>query len=361
MKKFKISKLITFLIAIMIFSTWACIPKKSLHVSQGSPHQEGSFLKTAEIGSHVARSPLKDTMVVESHALNLRTGPSMESSILGVLKRGAQVTILNSNQKWVEVTTQEGRIGWVFSDYLTDARTSSGEEGREKIDTQNTDVQKDTSTSAAAGLPDRTIPKPAPPETADATKYDRENLPPPNAPESIDETKSAGPVETISKSAAAAATPPTREQEGVVFADPKGFFQLRYPVAWQKTHGLQYEVEQFRLQSPSTKLEFWVLNTKATDGYTLPQFYTDMVTPLKQLYGEDIEIRPLKEKESSDAGWLQGHVTLKSGDRATYDYVMTENAGRFWVIMEIQRPGAPQGETEALAKIKSTFSFSEEN
>jgi hypothetical protein len=61
------------------------------------------------------------------------------------------------------------------------------------------------------------------------------------------------------------------------------------------------------------------------------------------------------------AGWLQGHVTLRSGDQATYDYVMTEKAGRLWVIMEIQRPGAPRGETEALSAIKNTFSFSAKN
>ena len=150
-------------------------------------------------------------------------------------------------------------------------------------------------------------------------------------------------------------------QDDVVFADPQGYFELRYPIAWRKTHSLQYEVEQLQLQSPSNKMELWVLNTQNTDGYTLPQFYNDMVAPLKQLYGEDIEIRPLKASEASDAGWLQGQVALRSGDRATYDYVMTENAGRFWVIMEIRRPDAPQGETEALGAIKNTFSFSEKN
>ena len=317
----------------MILSTWACIPKKSLRIQQGKPYQGDSSSQPAKIDVHPVKSPLKETAVVASDALNLRAGPSMESPILGVLKKGTQVAIHNFHQKWVEVTTQEGRIGWVFSDHLTNVKTSSGEETRVKTDNQKTATQNNTPTTGGDPQPNRPPPKPEPPKA----------------------------VETVSNSSAASTNAPKLNQDDVVFADPQGYFELRYPIAWRKTHSLQYEVEQLQLQSPSHKMELWVLNTKNTDGYTLPQFYNDMVAPLKQLYGEDIEIRPLKASEASDAGWLKGHVTLRSGDRATYDYVMTENAGRFWVIMEIHRPDAPQGETEALAAIRNTFSFSSKN
>jgi hypothetical protein len=202
-------------------------------------------------------------------------------------------------------------------------------------------------------------PGPQSPKTADTTKSDREKPSPPNAAEKIDGKKSYGVVETVSNPSSGKSPGPN--QDGIVFADPQGHFEVRYPVEWRESHGLQYDVEQFRLQSPSTKLEFWILNTQKTDGYTLPQFYIDMVAPLKQLYGEDIEIHPLRNSEAPGAGWLQGHVTLRTGDRASYDYTMTENAGRFWVIMEIQRPGVPRDEAEALGAIKNTFSFSSKN
>lgn len=346
---------------MMILNTWACIPKKLLEVSQKSPHPGDDSSEAAEIDSQTVRSPLKGTAVVQSGALNLRAGPSMESPILGVLKKGTQVTILNSHLKWREVTTQEGRIGWVFSAYLTEVKTSSGEETHVKSDTQKTGTQTGTPTSGTTPQPDRTPPKPVPPKTADAAKPDRENHPPPDASGDTDSQKSHGAVETVSNVSAAAAKTPKQERGNVDFADPHGYFELRYPIDWHKTQGLQYEVEQLQLQSPSHKLELWILNTKNTDGYTLPQFYIDMVTPLKQLYGEDIEISPLKANAAAGAGWLQGQVTLRSGDRATYDYAMAENAGRLWVIMEIRRPGAPQGETEALTAIKNTFSFSSKN
>jgi uncharacterized protein YgiM (DUF1202 family) len=339
---------------MVVLSLWACIPKKSLRISQGSPPQIESAPQTADVDSQTVRSPLKDTAVVESEALNLRAGPSMESAVLGVLKRETRVTILNSHQKWVEVTTQEGRIGWVYSDYLSDFKTSEGQEVR-------AGDQSDTPTSGTAPPTEPAPPEPEPPSAAGTTRPEQETQPSPDAPVTIAAKKSDGAVEAVSDAAAAPLDAPQGERDDVVFADPQGHFEIRYPVEWRESHGLQYDVEQFRLQSPSTKLEFWVLNTLNTDGYTLPQLYTDMVAPLKQLYGDDIEISPLKEGEALGAGWLEGHVALRSGDQATYDYVMTEKAGRFWVIMEIQRPGAPRGETEALGAIKNTFSFSAKN
>jgi hypothetical protein len=299
------------------------------------------------------------TAAVECDALNLRADPSNEAPILGILTKGTQVVIHNSRRKWVEVSTQEGLTGWVSKSYLTGFETSPDEEPRLDATNPNTATQKTTPTSDrhSEGKPAPSGPQPL--KTADTTKPDQEKPSPPNAPKNIEGKKSYGMVETVSNPSTA--NSPGPGQDGVVFADPQGHFEVRYPVKWRESHGLQYDVEQFRLQSPSTKLEFWILNTKKTDGYTLPQFYIDMVAPLKQLYGEDIEIRPLRDSEAPGAGWLQGHVTLRTGDRASYDYAMTENAGRLWVIMEIQRPGAPRDEAEALGAIKNTFSFSSKN
>jgi hypothetical protein len=283
----------------------------------------------------------------------------MEAPILGILTKGTQVVIHNSRREWVEVSTQEGLTGWVSKRYLTGFETSPDEEPRLDAANPNTATQETTATSDRHSEGKPAPPGPQSPKTVVTTKPDQEKPSPPNAPENIEGKKSYGMVETVSTPSTANSPGPS--QDGVVFTDPQGHFEVRYPVEWRESHGLQYDVEQFRLQSPSTKLEFWILNTKKTDGYTLPQFYIDMVAPLKQLYGEDIEIRPLMDSEAPGTGWLQGHVTLRSGDRASYDYAMIENAGRFWVIMEIQRPGAPRGEAEALGAIKNTFSFSSKN
>lgn len=335
MKIFTIRKSLVFLAATVVLSTSACMPKKSLHTSPENPRQGNASSQAAEVGPHAARSAPMATAAVECDALNLRAKPSMEAPILGILTKGTQVAIHNSRRQWVEVSTREGLTGWVSKRYLTGFEASPDEKPRMEAETPKTTAQEITPTSDGNSEGQQTPSEPEPPKTADMPKPDRENHPTPNAP---------GP-----------------SQDGVVFADPQGHFEVRYPAKWRESHGLQYDVEQFRLQSPSTKLEFWILNTQKTDGYTLPQFYIDMVAPLKQLYGEDIEIHPLRDSEAPAAGWLQGHVTLRSGDRASYEYVMTENAGRFWVIMEIHRPGAPRGEAEALGAIKNTFSFSSKN
>lgn len=359
MKIFTIRKSLVFLAATMVLSTSACMPKRSLHISQASARQGNASSQAAEVGPHAARSVPTATAAVDCDALNLRAKPSMEAPILGILTKGTQVGIHNSRRQWAEVSTREGLTGWVSKRYLTGFEASPDELPRMEAETPKTTAQETTPTSDGNSEGQPTSPGPEPPKTADMPKPDRENHPPPNAPENIDGNKNHEAVETVSNPSTA--NSPGPNQDGVVFADPQGHFEVRYPAKWRESHGLQYDVEQFRLQSPSAKLEFWILNTLKTDGYTLPQFYSDMVAPLKQLYGEDIEIRPLKGNEAAGAGWLRGHVTLRSGDRASYDYVMTENAGRFWVIMEIHRPGAPRGEAEALGAIKNTFSFSAKN
>lgn len=55
---------------------------------------------------------------VLSDGLNVRSGPSVDSQILGRLIKGDEVIILEVNGDWSKITFEE-KDGWVFSKYLT--------------------------------------------------------------------------------------------------------------------------------------------------------------------------------------------------------------------------------------------------
>ena len=50
--------------------------------------------------------------------LNLRTGPSGEYRILGVLKTGDSVELLQRGETWSKVRTGDGKEGWIPGGYL---------------------------------------------------------------------------------------------------------------------------------------------------------------------------------------------------------------------------------------------------
>jgi uncharacterized lipoprotein YddW (UPF0748 family) len=55
---------------------------------------------------------------VTADILNLRNGAGITNSIIGKLKYGTQVTILQTEGKWYNVKLQNGNTGWVSSDYV---------------------------------------------------------------------------------------------------------------------------------------------------------------------------------------------------------------------------------------------------
>lgn len=62
--------------------------------------------------------------IPEYDNLNLRSGPGTDYSILGKLRRGIELNILNEaigsdGDQWYQVITPDGKEGWVHSDYVT--------------------------------------------------------------------------------------------------------------------------------------------------------------------------------------------------------------------------------------------------
>jgi uncharacterized protein YgiM (DUF1202 family) len=64
-------------------------------------------------------SQVHRTERVTAHRLNLRQGPSTKATILAVLKKGDSLEIQREKGVWLNVITEEGTVGWVYSRYVT--------------------------------------------------------------------------------------------------------------------------------------------------------------------------------------------------------------------------------------------------
>jgi|GEM_PF-774678 len=75
------------------------------------------------------REPIisKPKAKVTAHRLNLREKGSSKSRIMNVLKKGDELEIMSRKGKWLEVKTEDGIQGWVFSRYVTELSTVSAE------------------------------------------------------------------------------------------------------------------------------------------------------------------------------------------------------------------------------------------
>lgn len=65
--------------------------------------------KTPEVSQPTAQHT---TEIVPSF-VNLRQGPSMDSKIIKVLKKGTKVTVLQEKAGWLRVQLEDGTEGWV--------------------------------------------------------------------------------------------------------------------------------------------------------------------------------------------------------------------------------------------------------
>lgn len=71
-------------------------------------------------GILLATSAQAETAWVKGHArLNLRTGASNEHRIVGALQTGDAVTVRRRQEKWTEVSTGDGKRGWIPAGYLS--------------------------------------------------------------------------------------------------------------------------------------------------------------------------------------------------------------------------------------------------
>ncbi|HLS06209.1 MAG TPA: SH3 domain-containing protein, partial [Wenzhouxiangella sp.] len=59
-------------------------------------------------------------VVVSASSLNVRSGPSGDSSVVYSLSSGNIVNVLARAGSWVQVEDDQGRSGWVSADHVID-------------------------------------------------------------------------------------------------------------------------------------------------------------------------------------------------------------------------------------------------
>ncbi len=96
-------------------------------VSERAVAERGPFAAlrsraAAVLGTALALLPLvahaESAWVRDELRLNVRTGPGVEYRILGVIKTGDQVEVLDGVEEWTKVRYGEARVGWIPAGYL---------------------------------------------------------------------------------------------------------------------------------------------------------------------------------------------------------------------------------------------------
>jgi len=79
---------------------------------------KGEFCVTGEEAVELARQVGTRIATVTTTTLKVRTEPSLEASVLGLVPIEDQLVVLDETEGWVKVDVEEG-IGWVSTDYVT--------------------------------------------------------------------------------------------------------------------------------------------------------------------------------------------------------------------------------------------------
>jgi SH3-like domain-containing protein len=106
----------------MSFQRWTCIALVSLAAGFGAGCQStgGDAAPAAETpaaeGGEVAMLPME---IVTAKSLNVRAEPNTKGMVLGTLKKGAEVRVLEEKDGWKRVQSDGAAPeGWVHGDYL---------------------------------------------------------------------------------------------------------------------------------------------------------------------------------------------------------------------------------------------------
>ncbi|MGE5389932.1 MAG: molybdate ABC transporter substrate-binding protein [Deltaproteobacteria bacterium] len=108
------------------------------------PHQTDAKSVTAISAGHQG--------VVTASALNMRSGPGNGNKVIGVLKKGSEVTVKAVKGNWYQVQTSTGKTGYVYSGYLSAKSTSAVTASQPKSDSKK--FSGELLVSAAASLTD---------------------------------------------------------------------------------------------------------------------------------------------------------------------------------------------------------------
>lgn len=71
----------------------------------------------AEVETMVSET-IRNGIIVGALNVNVRKGPSMESEVLEVLRKGDKVRILDKENKFYKISTSVNRIAYIFSDFI---------------------------------------------------------------------------------------------------------------------------------------------------------------------------------------------------------------------------------------------------
>ncbi len=98
-------------------ATQEATPPPSTKPTTGTASPSAPPPKTPEVSQPAAQR----TAEIVPSFVNLRQGPSMDSRIIKVLKKGTQLTVLQEKAGWLRVQLEDGPEGWVAK-----AMTSEG-------------------------------------------------------------------------------------------------------------------------------------------------------------------------------------------------------------------------------------------
>ena len=55
----------------------------------------------------------RERLAIKTSLANLREGPGTRARIVGVLKQGTRVEVLEEKEQWYRVRAEDGREGWI--------------------------------------------------------------------------------------------------------------------------------------------------------------------------------------------------------------------------------------------------------
>ena len=82
--------------------------------------------------------------VISFDVLHLRSGPGSDYAVIGRYRRGTRVTILSSGKRWDRVRTPDGKVGYMYKQYLSSYTKTGGNTG--------TNTNTNTGTTTTAGF-----------------------------------------------------------------------------------------------------------------------------------------------------------------------------------------------------------------
>ncbi|CEO09514.1 mannosyl-glycoprotein endo-beta-N-acetylglucosamidase [[Clostridium] sordellii] len=86
--------------------------------------------------------------IVTATSLNVRSGPSTDSSFLFSIKKNDKVTILKSENGWYKISTANGHEGWASSEYISTNTSDINQQSNKKVvNVDNLNMRNGASTS----------------------------------------------------------------------------------------------------------------------------------------------------------------------------------------------------------------------